>query len=348
MKIEAIDLFCGAGGLSLGLQRAGIDVVAGIDNDPECRFAYSTNIGAPFVEQDVNALSGATLNKYFSPGCIRVLAGCAPCQPFSGYAAAHGIAGDKRIDLLMQFLSLVQEVRPEIITLENVARLVHRPVWTEFIEGLADIGYIANWSVVNASDYGVPQHRRRLVLLASRIGTIAVPSPSASEPKTVRETLGNLPKVAAGKVAKSDPLHASRVLTDINLNRIRMSRPGGTWRDWPEEMRAACHRKSGGKTFPSVYGRMEWDQPAPTITTQFYGFGNGRFGHPEQDRALTLREGALLQSFPNDFRFHDQKSRLNFRSIGRLIGNAVPPKLGEAIGAAIVTHAKSNPSAVTL
>ncbi len=338
VNVQAIDLFCGAGGLSLGLQRSGIDVVAGIDNDPECRFPYSENIRAPFIEEDINKLSGATLNSYYSSGSVRVLAGCAPCQPFSGYAAAHGIAGDKRVDLLMRLISIVHDVSPDIITIENVARLSHRPIWAEFVQGLVDAGYHTDWSVIDAAGFGVPQHRRRLVLLASRRGKITIPSPEAFEPTTVRKTLGHLPRLEAGEASSHDTLHTSRVLTDINLKRIRLSKPSGTWRDWPEELRASCHRKAGGKTFPSVYGRMEWDEPAPTITTQFYGFGNGRFGHPEQDRALTLREGALLQTFPQEFRFHNQKSKPNFRSIGRLIGNAVPPTLGEAIGNAIVSH----------
>lgn len=338
MKIEAIDLFCGAGGLSLGLQRAGIDVIAGVDNDPACRFAYSSNIDAPFVQQDINGLSSVELNSRFAPGSVRILAGCAPCQPFSGYAAAHGILGDKRIDLLIRFMNLVGEMLPEIITLENVARLAHRSIWNDFVEGLIMLGYKVDWGVINASSYGVPQNRRRLVLLGSRLGAIALPSPTTPVPATVREALAHLPSVSAGKPGVDDILHSARQLTGVNLNRIRVSKPGGTWRDWPEELRALCHRKTKGKTFPSVYGRMEWDEPAPTITTQFYGFGNGRFGHPEQDRALTLREGALLQSFPNEFLFHEGKGKLSFKSIGKLIGNAVPPKLGKAIGDEIVSH----------
>lgn len=341
MKLEAIDIFCGAGGLSLGLQRAGIKVIAGIDNDPECRFPYETNIRAPFIEADVNRLSSAELINLYSPDAIRILAGCAPCQPFSGYAAAHGKLEDKRVDLLMTFHDLVRDVRPDIVTLENVARLIYRPIWNEFTAGLNRLGYYSTWQIVDASQYGVPQYRRRLVLLASKREEIKVPVGQKSKATSVRDILRDLPTITAGGRSSSDPLHAARVLTPINLERIRMSKPGGTWRDWPEALRAACHMKKGGKTYPSVYGRMTWDAPAPTITTQFYGFGNGRFGHPEQDRALTLREGAMLQSFPKDFKFHDSRKKVNFRSIGRLIGNAVPPLLGEAIGRSIADHAKN-------
>lgn len=340
MKLQAIDIFCGAGGLSLGMQRAGIEVIAGVDNDPECRFPYETNIHSPFIEKDVIDVSAEALSKLYSPGAIKILAGCAPCQPFSGYAAGHGKAEDKRIELLMTFHDLVRDISPDIVTIENVARLIHRPIWQEFTVGLADLGYSAKWKVVDASRYGVPQYRRRLVLLASRRGEIAVPVGQDGEASSVRDTLQELPAISAGGKSPDDSLHAARVLTPINLERVRMSKPAGTWRDWPEELRAACHVKKQGKTFPSVYGRMAWDSPAPTITTQFYGFGNGRFGHPEQDRALTLREGALLQSFPQDFKFQDPTKKISFRSVGRLIGNAVPPLLGEAIGRSIVEHAK--------
>lgn len=135
-----------------------------------------------------------------------------------------------------------------------------------------------------------------------------------------------------------DPLHQTATLSPTNLLRIRASKPGGTWRDWDPELVATCHRKRSGKTYPSVYGRMSWDEPAPTVTTQFFGFGNGRFGHPEQDRAISLREGAILQSFPKNYRFVKPGEPIHFSILGRLIGNAVPVKLGEAIGRSLVAH----------
>lgn len=339
-SIAAVDVFCGAAGLSLGLKNSGISIAAGIDLDPACRYAFETNIGAKFLEQDVHGLSAEAVRALFGDAKIRVLAGCAPCQPFSGYTTKRR-AIDRRWELLLEFLRIAKAVRPEILTLENVPRLVHLPLWATFVEGLESAGYRVAWKIVDASDYGVPQARKRLVLLASTLGDIQLPAPLKRKAPTVRSAIGKLPAISAGKAGESDPLHSSRALTKRNLARIRASRPAGTWREWPKRMRVSCHKSSTGKTYPSVYGRMSWDQPAPTITTQFYGFGNGRFGHPEQDRAITLREGALLQSFPANFEFVQKGKRVSFKEIGRLIGNAVPPALALAIGKTIVNHARA-------
>jgi DNA (cytosine-5)-methyltransferase 1 len=335
--IAAVDLFCGAAGLSLGLKNSGILIAAGIDLDPSCRYPFETNIGAKFLEQDISTLSGHTVTGLFGEAKIRVLAGCAPCQPFSGYTTKRR-AIDLRWELLLQFLRIVRESNPEIVTLENVPRLAHLPLWQEFVSGLQTLGYFVAWDVLDVSKFGVPQNRRRLVLLASKLGPVQLPMPFNGKAKTVERAIGKLPAIKAGVKNLTDPLHSARALTPRNLARIKQSKPAGTWREWPKRMRAACHKSESGKTYPSVYGRMSWDKPSPTITTQFYGFGNGRFGHPEQDRAITLREGAILQSFPIDFKFAPSDRRVNFREIGRLIGNAVPPALAHAIGEAIIRH----------
>ena len=156
--------------------------------------------------------------------------------------------------------------------------------------------------------------------------------------ETVREAIAGLPPLKAGEVCVSDPLHQASELSPLNLKRIRASKPGGSWKDWNDDLVADCHKKSSGKTYPSVYGRMSWDEPSPTMTTQYYGFGNGRFGHPEQNRAISLREGAILQSFPRYYKFVPKNGEIYRKVIGRLIGNAVPVKLGEAIGKSIVRH----------
>ena len=337
LDIVAVDLFCGAAGLSYGLKKSGIKIAAGIDLDPACRYPFETNIGARFVEEDISTVTPQTIADLFGSTKVKVLAGCAPCQPFSGYTTRRR-ATDGRWQLLLEFLRIAEGVRPQILTIENVPRLAHLPLWGSIVERLKALGYHVSWQVIDASDCGVCQKRKRLVLLASSLGEIDLPAPSKEKKSTVRSAIAALPHIAAGVPSTGDPLHTSRALTSKNLQRIRMSRPAGTWRDWPKEMQAVCHRSETGKTYPSVYGRMSWDQPAPTITTQFYGFGNGRFGHPEQDRAITLREGALLQSFPAKFRFTPPETAVNFRAIGRLIGNAVPPALGHAIGKAIVRH----------
>jgi DNA (cytosine-5)-methyltransferase 1 len=337
LDISAVDLFCGAAGLSLGLMKSGIPIAAGIDLDPACRFPFERNIRAKFLEQDVSSLSAKTVAELFGSAKVRVLAGCAPCQPFSGYTTKRR-AIDRRWELLLQFLRIVKETCPEIVTLENVPRLAHLPLWKEFVTTLKANGYFVAWDILDVSKFNVPQNRRRLVLLASRLGPINLPMPVRAKPQTVKNAIGNLPAVEAGVPNPIDPLHSSRALTPRNLARIKQSKPAGTWREWPKRMQAACHRADTGRTYPSVYGRMSWDKPSPTITTQFYGFGNGRFGHPKQNRAITLREGAILQSFPVNFQFAPSDARVNFREIGKLIGNAVPPALGRAIGKAIIAH----------
>lgn len=338
--VAVVDVFCGAGGLSLGLRQAGLVIAAGIDLDPACRYPFEENIRARFHARDVASLDAAEVREMFGSARVRVLAGCAPCQPFSGYTTRRR-EGDDRWRLLMEFLRLVREVRPEVITLENVPRLTLLPLWSQFVDALRSDGYRVSWRVLDVAEFGVPQSRKRVVLMGSLLGDIGLPPPGGEEPVSVRAAIGDLPPISAGQKSTDDPLHASRSLTAINLARIRTALPAGTWKQWPEEMRAACHRTEKGRTYPSVYGRMTWDRPSPTITTQFYGFGNGRFGHPDQDRALTLREGSILQSFPRDFAFLPPGEKPSFNKIGRLIGNAVPPRLGAAIGHAILDHLAS-------
>jgi len=198
------------------------------------------------------------------------------------------------------------------------------PVWEE------NLGMESLTPTRTGMQYGLAQHRPRLVMLASRLGPIELIDPKQLKWRsyTVKEAIGDLPALKAGETDKEDPLHQAGSLSPLNLERIRASHPGGSWRDWDTDLVADCHKKTTGKTYPSVYGRMSWDEPAPTITTQFYGFGNGRFGHPEQDRAISLREGAILQSFPKSYKFKAPGKPIYIKTIGRLIGNAVPVKLG--------------------
>lgn len=351
-KIVAIDLFCGVGGLTHGLENAGIEVRLGIDIDPACCYPYETNNRAKFLPKSVDEIKAEDMLSVFPEKGIRLIAGCAPCQTFSRYNQKAD-PSDGRWFLLRHFSRLIEGVSPDLVTMENVPGLVKREVFKEFVEGLEGKDYHVHYDIVNCADYGVPQHRDRLVLLASKLGEIRIPEPSefGEAPQTVRDAIEDLPPLAAGSVYDDDPLHQASSLSAMNLRRIRKSKPGGTWRDWPKELVADCHRKATGKTYPSVYGRMAWDEPGPTITTQFFGFGNGRFGHPVQDRALSLREGAILQTFPPDYEFVSSGGSIWKKQIGRLIGNAVPVKLGEMIGLAFLEHVrKSNkmPSSVML
>lgn len=332
-----IDLFCGAGGLTYGLKSAGLTVKTGVDLDPSCKHPLEENTGAKFECRDVEDLTSADLEAWFGDADVRVLAGCAPCQPFSTYSQSRKSV-DGRWELLKHFQRLAIELKPEIVTMENVPGLANQQVWKEFISALEVAKYKVSWCEVACDEYQVPQSRRRLVLLASLLGPIELLASESKLKLTVKDAIGGLPRIGAGEVSPDDRLHASAGLGATNLERIRTSTPGGTWRDWPEDLRAPCHRKKTGKTYPSVYGRMEWDKPAPTMTTQCYGFGNGRFGHPEQDRAISLREAAIIQSFPKEYSFLAEGDGVTFDRLGTLIGNAVPPKLGEAIGRSILAH----------
>jgi DNA (cytosine-5)-methyltransferase 1 len=341
--IAAVDLFCGAGGLTVGLESTGIAVKLAVDIDPACAHPIEANSRATFLEADISSMDLSVVRRAFSGGRFSLLAGCAPCQPFSTYArsskqrkqSADTRNGREDWKLVERFGDIVQAVSPDLVTMENVPPLSVQPVFHRLIRTLRD--YWIDWRYVECDTIGLPQTRRRLVLVASRLGPISIPH--FDKPRaTVRTAIGDLPKLKAGEHHCEDLLHRSSRLSSVNLERIRNSVPGGTWRDWPEHLRAACHSKRTGETYPSVYGRMEWDVPAPTITTQCFGYGNGRFGHPEQDRAISLREAAVLQGFPRDYSFVSECESVRFATIGRLIGNAVPVLLGAAIGEVFVQH----------
>lgn len=337
-SVSAINLFCGAGGLSYGLKRAGIKVVAGVDLDPACRYPFEQNVGASFWEQDVGDLAGSDLEAAWPSGDVRLLAGCAPCQPFSPYRRGADTSGEKQWPLLSVFGRLIEESRPELVTMENVPRLGSSEVFDEFVGTLCASGYFISWKSCACAEFGLPQQRRRLVLLASLLGPIEVPEGSVTKHRTVRDTISKLPSLRSGGVDPKDPLHCCRSLSELNLERIRASTPGGTWEDWPARLRLACHRKDSGSSFRNVYGRMQWDEPAPTITTLAHNFGTGRFGHPDQDRPISLREAAMLQGFPAGYRFVAKGETVHFSHLGRLIGNAVPPPIGTAVGRAMLDH----------
>lgn len=344
-KIACVDLFCGAGGLTHGFVKEGIPVVAGIDLDPACAFPFEANNPAKFIKADVRQLSVDQLTQLFEGAEARVLAGCAPCQPFSTYAQRYESDGKNgKWGLLYEFARLAEGTRPDVITMENVPAVAKHEVFHDFVNTLKGLGYNVWFDVVDSAQYGVPQTRRRMVLLASLHGVITMIQPTVERPTTVREAIGRLQSLSAGESTPGDKLHISSTLSEKNLLRIRASKPGGTWRDWPEHLIADCHRAESGRTYPGVYGRMEWEKPAPTMTTQCYGFGNGRFGHPEQDRAITLREAAIIQSFPLDYAFIPDGGKVSFKVLGRLIGNAVPVDLARAIARSITSHlAKISP-----
>ena len=338
--VSCVDLFCGAGGLTYGFAREGLRVNAGIDLDPACRYPYSTNNESSFIERDISDVSVSEISDLFSPNTIRVLAGCAPCQPFSTYSQRYDTKADRKWRLLYEFARIAEGVMPDLVTMENVPTIERHEVFTDFVATLKRLGYEVWYNVVDCAAYDVPQSRKRIVMLASLHGMIRLIKSSRNESnfKTVRQAIGRLPAIIAGESNVNDRLHVSPSLSAKNMARIRASMPGGTWRDWPSYLLADCHKVDSGRTYPSVYGRMEWEKPAPTITTQCYGFGNGRFGHPEQDRAISLREAAILQSFPDSYKFVSAHEKIHFKVLGRLIGNAVPVGLGRAVARSIIRH----------
>jgi DNA (cytosine-5)-methyltransferase 1 len=356
MKIGVVDLFCGIGGLSYGFKSEGFDVIAGIDSDDSCRFAYETNIGAEFIGWPIEDATAGQISNLYSKrqSSFRVLIGCAPCTPFSIYVGKYRKNGrlSKNVgsyrrkerrspewQLLREFLRLVCAVRPDVVSMENVPRLTRHAIFKHFVRTLQSEGYTVNYSIVRAHHYGVPQRRARLVLFASLLGVVCLPNPThLGRPKTVRDAIGNLPEIKAGETCASDCVHASRGLSKRNLERLKATREGGSWRDWRPNLRLKCHTKRRGQSFRSVYGRMRWDEPSPVITTQCLGIGNGRFGHPTQHRAISIREAALLQSFPKKFRLIPPSDPISGLQLARQIGNAVPVRLARVIARAIKHH----------
>jgi len=342
MNTSAIDIFCGIGGLSYGLKKAGISIVAGVDVDEFCRYAYEENVQAEFILRDVSDLRGEEINeRYWSNDVLKILAGCAPCQPFSTHSnKIKDRTRTKKWWLLREFERLVGETHPHIVTMENVPNLANQEIFENFVAFLERSGYYVSYSNVYCPDYGIPQKRRRLVLLASKYGKISLLPKTHSEGEyvTLRQAIGHFPPVEAGEVCKSDPLHRTSKLSPLNLQRIKASRPNGTWLNWSEDLQLECHKKKTGRTYKAVYGRMAWDEPSPTITTQFYNYGTGRFGHPTQNRALTMREAAILQTFPEDFEFYESEKDILLKRLSSYIGNAVPVRLAVVIGDSILNH----------
>lgn len=347
---SVVDLFCGVGGLSHGLIRKALEVSAGVDFDSSCKYAYEVNNKAKFVYKNITHLSAQELSSLYKPNKRRILVGCAPCQPFSIYnhkkAEETAKNEDGKWNLLYSFGKLIDETLPDIVSMENVPLLMkfnNGSVFNDFLSILRKNEYYVSYKVVNAQEYNVPQRRRRLILLASKLGKIELCDSMCTDGKykTVRETIASLPAIKGGEICEKDRLHYARKLGEKNLQRIRATKEGGSWKDWDESLRLECHKREGGASFRSVYGRMLWDDVAPTMTTYCIGLGNGRFGHPVQDRAISLREAALLQSFPMNYKFIDPNVKFSSAVIARQIGNAVPVALGEAIGESIINHINS-------
>ena len=345
LNAAVIDLFCGIGGLSHGFVKENFNIVAGIDIDKTCKYSFEVNNNSTFISKSVSDISRIEINELFGDAKYKILVGCAPCQPFSSYTFGNEVKNEnEKWKLLYDFARIVKENQPDIISMENVSQLINfkkAPVFYDFLNSLKKAGYFVYYELVHCPDYGIPQNRKRLVLLASKLGEIKLISKTHSKENyvTVKDTIGKLPKIKDGELYKKDKLHYARKLSPINKKRIQQTPYGGSWKDWTDDLKLECHKKESGKSYPSVYGRMKWDEPSPTMTTHCIGYGNGRFGHPDQDRAISLREASLLQTFPIEYKFYDDKENtFSSVAIARQIGNAVPVKLGEVVAKSIKEH----------
>lgn len=333
--IVGVDLFCGAGGLTHGLERCGFKIKYGVDNNPDCEFAYNSNNNSKFICSDIQKISNDWIKNALDKAKCTLICGCAPCQPFSSLMQKNkSKENDPRWSLLNEYSRIVEGVNPDIVVMENVPQIVGKKPFENLLKMLVKMGYETNTAIIDCERYGIPQKRRRLIMVASTLGRISLIGEKESK-MTVYDYIGQLEPLKAGESSKIDSLHRCQGMTEVNLQRIKNSLPGGSWRDWPPNLVCNCHKKSSGASFSSAYSRMVWDEPSPTITTQFYNYGSGRFGHPCQNRALSLREGALLQTFPIDYMFDDPLNPLSMDNIARMIGNAVPVALGEVIGQSI-------------
>ncbi|MFI2649657.1 DNA cytosine methyltransferase [Micromonospora fulviviridis] len=339
MTLQAIDLFSGAGGMSLGLAKAGFSVRAAVDNWAPAVRSYRANFSHPIYELNVAELTADRLADMsgVSVGGLDLLAGGPPCQGFS--IQRIGADLDTRNDLVLEFARLVSEFQPRMFLMENVPGLLGRRgahTLTRFGQMLSAAEY--EWTVdrVDAVDYGVPQSRRRVLVIGWRSDErpFALPKPRG-EQVTVRQAFADLPKPAPpGAPDPADPLHVTSRLSPINAERLRHIPPGGGFMDLPLELRVNCHRNGADAIgHRAVYGRLHPDKPAGVITARFDSFTRGRFAHPLEDRNITLREGARLQSFPDDFVFLG-----NREEVAAQIGNAVPPTVARSVGAAIIEH----------
>jgi len=331
-QFRVIDCFCGAGGLSVGFEKAGFDVVYAFDLDEAAIRTYKNNPiyhkGAAFVRNICKVSKQSIEEDLAKPlGEIDVVIGGPPCQGFS--VQRRGSDKDPRNNLVLEYVRMIKDISPKIFVMENVGGLLSvrgKPYLAKLRKVLGDAGYDIQLKKLTASEYGVPQRRKRVFIVGSRRGALKrgfeFPEPSGETEKTVYEAIHDLQNVDETAIAN----HKADKLSPLNLRRIRAITAGQGHDSLPDELQLDCHKNNAGHRHLDAYGRMAWDQPSPTITARFDSFSRGRFGHPELDRTITLREGARLQTFPDDFVFLGSKVE-----VARQIGNAVPPLLAEAV-----------------
>jgi DNA (cytosine-5)-methyltransferase 1 len=345
-EVLVYDFFSGCGGTSAGLRRAGMTPVLAIDFDREAAQTYQLNFPrATFICEDVRALLTSDLERFFDRPrrTPTLLSACAPCQPFSRQNRQKR-ESDRRATLLSEIHRFVRRFRPELLVIENVPGLGAsnsngESPFSDLVEFIEALGYFHQSKILRAQDFGVPQSRERLILVASQFGPVSFPSPTHGAGDrpflTVRDAIAHFPPISAGETEESIPNHRSSALSQKNLERIRATAPESGRLTWSEELKLRCHIGLHG--FTDVYGRMSWDRPAPAMTTRCISLSNGRFGHPDQDRAISIREAAALQTFEDDFVFVG-----SINGMARQIGNAVPVQLAHAVGSCLIEHVRSH------
>ena len=343
MSLGVFDFFSGCGGASKGFQNSGMEPVFALDFDKDAAATFRNNFPNAVVRvSDIVQFESEELEDLVSKHDVTLFCGCAPCQPYTRQNTQKPEKkADTRRSLLSHFGSLVEEHRPDYIFVENVPGVQSvsgNSMLTRFRKLLEAIGYQLNFGIVKSRNFGVPQRRRRLVLLGSRHGSINFPEEThRSRYSTVREWISHFPPIKAGETHPKELNHRAANLSELNLRRISATPPEGSRADWPAELRLDCHSKKDYTGHTDVYGRMKWDRPATGLTTRCISLSNGRYGHPEQDRAISVREAAALQTFPDNFEFF---GALN--SQAKQIGNAVPVLLAQAFGTQISSHAKQH------
>lgn len=346
LVLKVIDFFSGCGGASEGLRQAGLDITIGLDFDKKAAETYQANFPeALFYNVDIRELNEKELAKAFKAKNKNkeplLLVACAPCQPFSTQNKSKS-EDDIRRTLLDETHRFITKLEPEYILIENVPGLQNidkdkEGPYKRFIEFLNNQNYKFIEFIAKSEEYGVPQRRKRFVLLASKFGQMPIPSKTHGEGLlpivTVRDFIGSFPAIKAGEIHSDDLWHRCPTLNERNLERIRNTPEGGDRRHWPAHLINECHKKHSGHM--DTYGRMSWDKPAPTLTTRCYSYSNGRFGHPDinQDRAISVREASRLQTFPKDFIFKGSVVEAS-----RQIGNAVPCEMAKQFGLSILKN----------
>lgn len=338
-KPTVIDFFSGCGGTSTGLRDAGMKIAAAVDFDSAASATYQANFPeAEFHEVDIRKLALDAFDHLVPNDGPLVFSACAPCQPYSSMRPTASRARPQERSLLLTLIPFMERLKPDVLIVENVPGLQRIPggsTWNRFLRYLSRAGYSTRWEVIDCRDYGVPQRRKRLVLLASRHGAIDLPAPTHGGDRlpysTVRDWIGSLPAIRAGEAHADDPLHRSGALGDLNMRRIMALSEGGSRTEWPDDLWLECHRNSKGHQ--DAYGRMRYDDTAPVLTTKCTDITNGRYGHPTQHRAISAREAALLQTFPLEYKFLG-----SLKSVTKQIGNAVPVLVAKAMGDHIVEH----------